>query len=250
MAVRHKAGMITMAHFCEAIEVVEVGPERKGTRMTEEERRTTAYHEAGHALAAQLQDNSDLPVSVTIVPRGQAGGLTRVQPKEDRNYVSVGQAKAHLVYMMAGLAAEKIALGPDNYTTGSSSDRKQATLWAQQMVCSWGMGTYNTHIPLETWMGSPHAAGVNKEVEDFLDEAEKKAIELLLEHRAALEALVEELLERETIRQDDIQKYADVRKYPPRGVDDLDEEGRREFEALVNSVRMSMHEPQRLPVAA
>lgn len=232
---RAGADKVSAEHFGEALATIEQGPQRKGTTVNETERTITAYHEAGHALAAlQLKDMDD-PVRVTIVPRGQSGGHTRIAPAEDRQYVSKPQAKASLVWMMGGRAAEKIHCGPEDFTSGASGDLKQATQLAEQMVCQWGMGTYNTSIPLETWRESPHAEEVERLVEELLDQAEAAAIDLLLKHLPALREMVEQLLDQETIQGPALQRYSQARELHG---DDL-EEVEREYQPVRNSVRMT-----------
>jgi cell division protease FtsH len=245
VARRRKAATVTTAHFCEAIEIIEMGPERSGHRMNDKERLTTAYHEAGHTLVALLTPGADTPVRVTIVPRGQAGGATRTQPPEDQHYESVDECLAELRVLMAGLAAEKIGLGPARFTSGSSNDRRVATELAFKMVCWWSMGDHNTYIPLETWMSSPYADSVSRQVETLLDQAELEAIQLLCEHREALEAMVAELLKAETIDREQIRRYASSKRRP---VDQLHGDEREQYDELVRSVRVTAVQALRSPV--
>lgn len=234
-AVRAKHEVITTEHFSEALATIEAGPQRKNVTINETERRITAFHEAGHTLAALLQEDMDDPMRVTIVPRGQSGGHSRVAPEEDRQYTTLKQAKAALVWQMGGRAAEKIACGADNFTSGAAADLQQATSLAQSMVCLWGMGTYNTSIPLETWRESPHAVEVEQQVEALLDEAELKAIELLLANKKALDTMVEQLLTEETIQGRALTDYRVIR---PLSGDAL-REIRTEYRRVLESVKIS-----------
>jgi cell division protease FtsH len=234
-AVRDKKEHITTDHFAEALATIEAGPQRRNVTINEAERRITAYHEAGHTLAALLQKDMDDPMRVTIVPRGQSGGHSRVAPEEDRQYTTLRQAKAALTWMMGGRAAEKIACGADNFTSGAASDLQQATGLAQSMICLWGMGTYNTSIPLETWRQSPHAVAVERQVEALLDEAERSAIELLLANATALDSMVAQLLTDETIQGAALRNFANI---PPLSGDALDKIHHKHGEVL-NSVKIS-----------
>lgn len=234
-AVRDNSWYINSEHFAEALATIQNGPRRRSVTISASERRITAYHETGHTLAALLQDDMDNPMLVTIVPRGQSGGHSRVAPEEDRQYTTLRQAKAALVWMMGGRAAEKIACGADNFTSGAASDLQQATNLAQSMVCQWGMGTYNTSIPLETWRQSPHAVEVERQVEKLLDDAERAAIELLLANKDALESMVEQLLNEETIQGPDLHRFATI---PALSGDALDEI-HQEYRAVLESVTIS-----------
>jgi cell division protease FtsH len=229
------AETITTEHFTEALATIEQGPQRKGATVNEDERMITAYHEAGHALAALLEEDMDNPVRVTIVPRGQSGGHTRIAPAEDRQYISKQRAKATLAWMMSGRAAEKIYCGADNFTSGASDDLQHATRLAEQMVCLWGMGTYNTSIPLKTWRQSPHAEQVEQQVEELLDQAEVAAISLLLKHLPALTEMVEQLLAQETIQGSALQRYGQATALDGAELDQVE----AKYEPVRNSVRMA-----------
>lgn len=239
---RAGAKRITNEHFCEAIETIEAGPRRKGLTISQAERRITAYHEAGHTLWAMFEDDIPDPVRVTIVPRGESGGHTRVAYDEDQLYVTVKQAKAQLAWMAAGRAAEKIACGPDNFTSGASSDLRQATRLAETMVCQWAMGSYNTSIPLSSWRMGPHAGTVEAQVEALLDDAEAAAIELLIRHMPALEAMVAELLEKETIGSGQLRRFSEM---PPVTGDEL-AALRKRYQPVIDSV---VREPREAALA-
>lgn len=236
-AVRAKADKVELQHFLDALDTIQAGPKRKGLKVSEHDRRVTAYHEAGHTLAALMQPNMIDPVRVTIVPRAQSGGHTKFGQDEDQLALHKQQALAQLVSLMGGRAAEKILCGHENFTSGPSDDLKQATNLAEHMVCQWGMGTYNTSIPLQTWRQSPHAVEVERQVEQLLDDAELAAIELLLRHQKALEAMVETLLAEETIEAASLRPFADI--------DALTEaelaEVRGKYKPVIDSVRTQIN---------
>lgn len=233
-AVRRDGESICMADFCEAIIIVQSGPERKGLKMSDDERGTTVYHEAGHTLAAMHTKGANPPHRVTIVPRGQAGGSTHFAPDEDRHYTSQDEALAQLVVFMGGVAGEKIARGAERYTNGPVGDRRGATNWARLMVCEWGMGTYNSHITSEAMQCSPELADtVTREVEALLDKAEQTAIDLLIAYKETLDELAAELLEKETLEGEALLRYKQAR--PSLG-DELDAL-RQEYADVVGSVR-------------
>ena len=113
-----------------------MGSERKSAVIGEKEKRVTAYHEAGHALVAILQEGTDPVHKVTIIPRGRALGVTQQLPTEDRHTLSRDYALKRIAVMMGGRAAEKIIF--DEFTTGAGNDIEVATDLARRMVCEWG----------------------------------------------------------------------------------------------------------------
>ena len=146
----HKA--ISNADVVEAFERVAIGPERKSKVMNEKERKITAYHEAGHAIVGHVLPDSDPVHKVTIIPRGQTGGVTWFLPPEDRSYKSVYELKDILARAMGGRIAEKLIFGTDAITTGASSDLKNVAELAKSMIVEEGMGsmTRNLVFPSES----------------------------------------------------------------------------------------------------
>lgn len=204
------ADAVADAHFEHALTVMHTGPARKDRVVTEHDRRVTAYHEAGHAVLAAVLEHVASPTSITILAHGYSGGHTMTIPDEERasQYTSKEAAKQELIMLMGGVAGEKLALNAD-FTNGAFSDRRAATNRAIEMVCHWGMGTYNASFDLD-WRNGPHADEAWGQIEALLDEAERQAILLLLEHKSAFEELVKELLEKETLRANDLEGYNPV----------------------------------------
>ena len=141
IAARRSSKKISNADITEAFEKVAIGPERKTKVMNEEEKRMTAYHEAGHALVGHVAPDSDPVHKVTIIPRGGTGGVTWFLPPEDRNYTSVIEFKDILARALGGRIAEKVIYGDDRVTTGAGSDLRKATEIARDMVIEQGMGS-------------------------------------------------------------------------------------------------------------
>lgn len=194
--------------FDHALTVMRSGPARTSLAVSQHDKRVTAFHEAGHALCAAVLDEVPNPTGITILAHGYSGGHTLTVPDEDTasQYTSIAAAKQRLVMYMGGVAGEKLALDGD-FTNGASSDRTAATNLAIEMVCHWGMGTYNVAFD-PNWRNGPHADKVWEQVEDLLDEAELAAFNLLLQYKTAFDTLVEELLEKETLRASDLEEYS------------------------------------------
>lgn len=213
LAARNNKDMANMADFEEARDKVRWGRERKSRKISEKERKITAYHEAGHTLAA-LNCEYSIPVhKVTIIPRGQAYlGATMHLPTEDRYTQSRNEMLDQLVIYMGGRVAEEIIF--NDITSGASSDIEQATRLARLMVCSFGMsdkmgtvqyGERAEHI----YMGrditkvEPYseetAREIDVEIKKILDTAKARTEKILIENRDKLELLTKELLEKETL---------------------------------------------------
>ena len=137
LAARQNKRKIEQVDLEQAKDKVAMGGERRSLVLTENARKRTAYHEAGHALVARMVPGSDPVNKITIVPRLMALGLTQTLPQEDRHTQSIGQLRAFLVMAMGGRAAEEIVFS--DYDTGAASDIKRATRLAHGMVCEWGM---------------------------------------------------------------------------------------------------------------
>jgi cell division protease FtsH len=130
---------VEMADFEFAKDKVMMGSERRSLVMSEEEKRITAYHEAGHALVAVLVPEADPLHKVTIIPRGMALGLTQQLPLEDRYTYSRSYLEANLRVLMGGRIAEEVVFGSERMTTGAGNDLERCTELARKMVCEWGM---------------------------------------------------------------------------------------------------------------
>ncbi len=188
------------------------GKERRSHAMDEEEKRLTAYHEAGHAVCAVLEKHADPVHKVTIIPRGMALGLTAFLPKKDRTHYSRSQILADLVVSMGGRAAEEVFL--DDVSTGARQDIKQATALAHSFVCDWGLSEVlgpraygkneelvflGAEVNRTQDYGDEAARKIDEEVDGLIRDAHSKALAHLRGNRSAVEELVRRLLEKETV---------------------------------------------------
>ncbi len=220
----HKA--ISNADLTSAFERVAIGPERKSKVMNEKERRITAYHEAGHAIVGHVLPDSDPVHKVTIIPRGQTGGVTWFLPPEDRSYKNIYELKDILARAMGGRIAEKIVFGTDAVTTGASSDLKNVAELSKSMIVEEGMGasTRNLVFPGEETgyytitTGKPYsektAELIDAEIKKLSDEAAMRAEQVLKANRKVLDALAEELLKQETLEEKELELILKDAKMP------------------------------------
>ncbi len=220
----HKA--ISNKDLTEAFERVAIGPERKSKVMNEKERKITAYHEAGHAVVGHVLPDSDPVHKVTIIPRGQTGGVTWFLPPEDRSYKSIYELKDILARAMGGRVAEKLIFGKDAVTTGASSDLKNVAELAKSMIIEEGMGdgTRNLVFPSEATgyytisTGKPYsektAEIIDVEIKKLSDEAAKRAEEVLKANKSVLDRLAEELLKAETLEEAELEPILRDTKLP------------------------------------
>lgn len=220
----HKA--ISNKDLTEAFERVAIGPERKSKVMNDKERKITAYHEAGHAVVGHVLPDSDPVHKVTIIPRGQTGGVTWFLPPEDRSYKNIYELKDILARAMGGRAAEKLIFGTDAVTTGASSDLKNVAELSKSMIVEEGMGknTRNLVFPSEATgyytitTGKPYsektAELIDAEVKALSDEAAKRAEEVLKANKKVLDKLAEELLAHETLEEKELEPILKDAKLP------------------------------------
>ncbi len=217
IAARNNHREITQADVTEAFERVAIGPERKSKVMTESDKMTTAYHEAGHALVGHVLPDSDPVHKVTIIPRGGTGGVTWFIPPEDRVYVSLVQFKDMLARGMGGRIAEEVVLGPDHITTGAGSDLQQAAEIARDMIVNQGMGKQLRdqvfkvddgmmldRLVHEREYSDDTAKVIDREVEALITEAASRARIVIKANRDRLEALKDRLLAKETVEADEV----------------------------------------------
>ena len=214
----------------EAIDRVMAGPQRKSRLMSEEERRVTAYHEAGHALVAHALPHTDPVHKITIMPRGRALGYTMVLPDEDRYSTTRNQLLDQLAYSLGGRAAEELIF--HDPSTGASNDIEKATALARAMVTQYGMTEAIGAIKLgtdasEPFMGRDYghqrdysenvAAVVDAEIRKLIETAHQEAYDILEANRTILDEMVIKLLEIETLNKEEIaQIFAKVRSWPNR----------------------------------
>jgi cell division protease FtsH len=211
--------LITNATLDEAIDRVIGGPQKRTRVMGEHERLITAYHEGGHALVAAALPNTDPVHKVTILPRGRALGYTMVLPENDKYSTTRSEMQDQLAYMLGGRAAEEMVF--HDPTTGASNDIEKATAVARKMVMQFGMterlgaikyGAESGEVFMGRDMGHGReyseevASAIDEEVRAFIDVAHHEAYEILVENRDVLDALVVELLEKETLNREEIER--------------------------------------------
>ena len=235
LAARKNHDKIYMNDLEEAKDRVMLGAERKSLVMKDEERRLTAFHEAGHAVCAMMVKGNDPLHKVTIVPRGRALGLAFTLPEDDRVSVTREQLEARLVMAYGGRAAEEIVFGHGRVTTGAASDIQQATSIARRYVTQWGLS--DTIGPIlvgdneqELFLGrdiqsrreisEQTAQLVDAEVKRVVMEAHGRAVSVLTEHRALLDIVAAQLLERETLTRSDIMLLKEGKPLGPRPLPD------------------------------
>ena len=231
LAARRNHERIFMADFEEAKDKVMLGVERKSLVMREEERRLTAYHEAGHAVCALMVKGNDPLHKVTIIPRGRALGLAFTLPEDDRVSVTREQIEARLAMAYGGRAAEEIVFGRDRVTTGAASDIQHATAIARRYVTQWGLsdaigpilvGEHEQEVFLGREIMSRREVSqetaqlVDAEVKRVIDAAYSRASQTLTEHIGLLHTAAKALLERETLNRDDFAILIRGDTLPPR----------------------------------
>ena len=220
----HKA--ISNKDLTEAFERVAIGPERKSKVMSEKERKITAYHEAGHAVVGHVLPDSDPVHKVTIIPRGQTGGVTWFLPPEDRSYKNIYELKDILARAMGGRVAEKLIFGADAITTGASSDLKNVAELSKSMIIEEGMGdaTRNLVFPSEATgyytittekpYSEKTAELIDLEVKKLSDEAAVRAEAVLKANKKVLDKLAAELLAHETLEEAELAPILKDAKLP------------------------------------
>jgi cell division protease FtsH len=231
LAARRNHERVNLADLEDAKDKVMLGAERKSMVMKEDERRNTAFHEAGHAVCAIKTPGCDPLHKVTIVPRGRALGLAFTLPTEDRYSISRQQLEARLVMMYGGRVAEELIFGHEHVTTGAASDIQKATGLARRYVSQWGLseaigpvlvGDNEQEVFLGRELGHRREVSektaqlVDGEVSRLLTETYERARTTLTEHRELLHAIAEALLERETLTSEDIAILVRGDKLPPR----------------------------------
>ena len=211
LAARRNGMVIRMEEIEEAITKIIAGPEKKSRVISPEERKLTAFHEAGHAVVAHCLPHSDPVHQITIVPRGMAGGFTMILPKEDKYYGTKEEMREQIIHLLGGRAAEKLTL--DDISTGASNDIQRATEIARDMVTKYGfsekLGPVNYSSSDEVFLGKDFtskqayseetANEIDEEVKAIVEEGYNAAIKILEEHMDQLTAVAEGLLEIETL---------------------------------------------------
>ncbi len=224
LAVRRGKKPIDMQEVLESIEKVMMGPEKKSRVITEQERKMTAYHEAGHALVGHFLQNCDTVRKVSIIGRGLAGGYTLSMPEKDVRYITLAKFKDDLAMILGGYMAEKIIYGNEQLSTGPASDLKKATQMVTSMVMQFGMSDklgprmYGDREELIFLAQEIHekknysekiAETIDAEINSLLEGAKKTAGEIIKLHRPQMDALVAVLLQKETVEQEEFAQIMD-----------------------------------------
>jgi len=211
-AARQNKKEVEIVDFEMAKDKVLMGAERKSMMLSEEEKRITAYHEAGHALMAKLLPGTDPVHKVTIIPRGRALGVTMQLPTDDRHNYSKEFLYNTLAILMGGRVAEELVL--HHITTGAGNDLERATDLARKMVCEWGMSEklgpltfgrkeeeifLGREIATKRDFSEQVAVEIDHEIKRLVTENYERAKRMLTEHMASLKALAEALLEKEVL---------------------------------------------------
>jgi len=219
LAARRNKRFIGQTEIEESIIKVIAGPEKKSKKISEKERRLTAFHEAGHAIVMHRLETHDPVHEISIIPRGMAGGMTISLPKEDRSYISKREMEEKIVALLGGRVAEKLVL--DDISTGASNDIERATQIARDMVTKYGMSDALGTVSFDTsssevFVGrsfaqsknySEEVAGlIDKEVRRIIDHAYSRCIEILRENMAQLTAVANYLLAYETMDEETFQR--------------------------------------------
>ena len=220
LAARRNKKEVGMDELIESIEKVMLGPERKSRVLSKEEKKVTAYHEAGHALVAQKIARADAVHKISIISRGHAAGYTLKLPKKETYLKTQGEFLAELTVALGGRVAEIMIFGKENLTTGASNDLRVSTRLARTMITQYGMSeklgprTYG-HKEDVVFLGrdiaeqkdySEHAAEmIDEEITKLMKEAEKRAEKILTENKSKLEEVVKILLKKEVIEKEEFE---------------------------------------------
>ena len=230
LAARRNKVLVDATDFEDAKDKVMLGVERRSLQLTDDERRLTAYHEAGHAIVSLKIPGSDPLHKITIIPRGRALGLTTWLPEEDRHNYTKSWLEGRLAAAYGGRVAEELVFGPEKVTTGATNDIEQATSIARRMVTQFGMSDRIGVVAIgdreqEIFLGRElmHRREVSErmsdlvdtEVKRILDEAYRLAEEILRSERDLLDRLAASLLERETLDRDDLDTLVRGEELPP-----------------------------------
>jgi cell division protease FtsH len=237
-AARRGKPAVEMVDFEYAKDKVMMGAERRSLAMSEEEKRITAFHEAGHALIAAMLPNADPLHKVTIIPRGMALGVTQQLPIEDRYTYSQIYLEEELVVLMGGRIAEQVVFGDQKITTGAGNDLERATELARKMVCEWGMSNMG---PLTfgkreeaIFLGKEFArhqdyseatsVEIDSEIKRLVESAYQRAHTIIRTNRPVLDQIAQALLEHEVVEGDEV--YRMVSEHTGLPVNDLKGPGR------------------------
>jgi cell division protease FtsH len=237
-AARANKRLVDMEDLEKAKDKIMMGAERRSMVMNEEEKKLTAYHEAGHAIVGRLMPSHDPVYKVSIIPRGRALGVTMFLPEGDRYSLSKESLESQICSLFGGRIAEELVFGPEKVTTGASNDIMRTTELARNMVTKWGLSeklgplTYSDE-QAEVFLGhsvAQHkhvsdetAHDIDQEIRSIIDRSYRRAEEILKTHMDRLHAMAEALIKYETIDSDQMDDImAGKTPRPPEGWDDSD----------------------------
>ena len=227
LAARRNKKKVGMEEFEFAKDKVLMGPERRSIVISEEEKRITAYHEAGHALLGMKLPNADPVHKMTIIPRGLSLGITQSLPENEKHNLTKAYLLDQLTLLMGGRAAEEIIFGEGSITTGAQNDIERATKLARRMVCEWGMSEklgplqygqkeepifIGKEIARHKDYSEMTSQLIDEEIRNFVEGSYEKAKDILLKNRDTLEKLATRLLEKEVLDRKEIEKIVGVEK--------------------------------------
>jgi cell division protease FtsH len=219
LAARHNKKIIEMEDLFEAIEKVMLGPERKSRILSEQEKKITSYHEAGHAVVAHFLLHTDPVHKISIIARGRAGGYTIKLPTEDKHMHTKTEYLEEVAVLLAGYVTEKEVFG--EVTTGATSDLRRATEICRHLITDYGMSeklgprTYGDKEELIFLGREIHeqrdysekiAEQIDHEITAFIDRAAKQAVAIVQEQKAKIEEVVAALLKQETLEKEEFEK--------------------------------------------
>jgi len=228
LAARRNKRAINMEEFQEAVERVIAGPERRSRLISEQEKRVIAYHEAGHTLVQMMLPNTDPVHKVSIVARGMAGGYTMTLPADDRTLYSRNKFRDEMAAMLGGRGAEETVFG--DVTTGASDDLRRTTRIARSMITEYAMSgslgqrTFGQkeeliflgrEISEQRDYSEEVASQIDREIKTLVDEAYRRALEVLQTHRDKLDAIAHQLIEKETLEAPELNAIVGIAKPEP-----------------------------------
>jgi len=238
-AARDNAKLVGMDHLDRAKDKIMMGTERRSMVMSEEEKKLTAYHEAGHAIVGRLVPEHDPVYKVTIIPRGRALGVTMFLPEQDKYSISKLQLESQLASLFGGRVAEELVFGPEKVTTGASNDIERATSIARNMVTRWGLTEklgplaysededevfLGRSVTQHKHMSDDTARLIDEEVRNIIDAAHGQARDLLESHSRQLHLMATALIKYETLDKEQIDQIMGGREPdPPEGWQETDD---------------------------
>ena len=241
LAARKREKKVSMKDIEEAIKRVIAGPEKKSKVITDEDKKITAAHEAGHAIVMKSLPQCDEVREISIIPRGMAAGYTISLPDNDNSHMPKGKLLDMICGLLGGRAAEEVML--DDICTGASNDIERASKIARSMVTEWGMSDLLGPLCLGSGQddvfigrdflrsknyGEEVASAIDKEVRDIINECHEKAINILAENKDKLELITNELIKKETLTGEEFASLFETGKYP------VEEEKNNEEEDNIN----------------